>query len=111
MRGPRGSEEEQEGTRGARGSERERGRSKRSKMGGSLALTELVVIPKVALTSGGDLKNILLYIDYTLHLLSPFGVKEVRWETPSQSEIFSVIVKYFCYCSLFTCIKLNILPK
>ena len=49
-------------------------------MGGTLAPTELVGIPKVAPTSGGDIKNILVYINYTLHLFSPLGVKGVRWE-------------------------------
>ena len=44
--------------RGARGGKRERGRSETNKMGGTLVPTELVGIPKVALTSGWDIKNI-----------------------------------------------------
>ena len=56
--------------RGSKGSNRERDMSKRSKTGGTLVPTELVGIPKVALTSGGDLKNIIVYINYTLHLFS-----------------------------------------
>ena len=81
-----------------RGSERERGRSKGSKMGDTLALTELVDIPELALTSGWDLKTypLISIIPSQSEIFSVIVacsyVLAFQDQTPSQSEIFSVIV-------------------